>query len=372
MQLLEHESKALCAARGVPVPAGGLARTPEEAQRVADGLGENVAVKAQVPIGGRGKAGGIRLVAAGEAAEAARDLLGADVRGYPVRTVLVEEALPAGTELYVGIAVDPRARRPLLLVSAAGGVDVEEDTDAVARVPWTLRDGLRPTHVRRAAEAAGLDPGAAGAIVPIAGALAALFAEERAQSVEINPLIDLGGGRFVAADARVVPDSALAADTATADRPSRALGFDYVVLDPEGDVGLITTGAGASMLVIDLMTRAGLHPIDFCDVRTGSLRGDPTRLVYVLDDLRDRPNLACIGVNVFAGITDLREVAELLLVALEQRDPGVPLVVRLEGRDAEAARRELRDHGIAVVESPEELVAATLAIVKSSDRERVA
>src|SRR5262249_25580237 len=152
--------------------------------------------------------------------------------------------------------------------------------------------GVRVADVWNTGLEAGLDRTTIAEVVPIARALSDLFIGMRAQSVEINPLFDLGSGGLLAADARIVPDPALVEESG-----KHPLGFDYVILDEEGDVGLITTGAGASMLLIDLLTRAGTRPIDFCDIRTGSLRGDPARIEAVLDDLLGRPSLRCLAMN---------------------------------------------------------------------------
>jgi succinyl-CoA synthetase beta subunit len=355
---LEHEGKALLAAEGVAIPDGTVARTAADAEAAAARIGGRVAVKAQVPTGGRGKAGGIRVVDASEARSAADGLLGAEVRGFLVNELLIEQALPAARELYAGIAVEPRSRMPVLLIGANGGVDVEEGAETIARVTYQLSRGLRPDHVWTAAAEAGLDAETTRRLVPVAQALSRVFASQRAQLVEANPVLDCGEDGLIAADVRVVRDPALTPESASDARhaESRELGFDYVTIDPQGEVGLITTGAGASMMLIDLLSDAGLKPIDFCDIRTGTMRGDGTRLRFVLEDLVSRPTLKVIAVNVFAGVTDLSEFVGLLLDALDTTAPGVPIVVRVEGRGAEGAREKLAAAGIPAVLSPEELV----------------
>lgn len=355
MQLLEHVGKDLLAKRGVSVPVGGVATSRSQAERLARDIGTRVAVKAQVPTGGRGRAGGVVIVDSDRAGEAADELLGTPILGHVVGTVLVEEAVTARRELYVGIVFDARTRLPLLLVGADGGVDIESEAAHVARTPFDLRRGVRPAHVWRAGLEAGLDRPTVAALVDVAVGISDVFRTTRAQSVEINPLLDLGDGELLAADVRVVPDAALS------DAATHPLGFDYVILDEGGDVGLITTGAGASMLLIDLLTRTGARPIDFCDIRTGSFRGDRARLDAVLDDLLARPGLRCLAMNVFAGITDLDEVTNLLLESLTARTVHVPFVVRVEGRGAEAARGRLAAAGCEIVKSPQGLVEAVTA-----------
>lgn len=357
-QLLEHEGKALLAAEGVTIPDGIVVTTTAGVAEAAARLGGRVAVKVQIPTGGRGKAGGIRVVEAGAAEAEAAQLLGASVLGFPVSELLIERALPAARELYVGIAVEPRSRMPVLLISAEGGVDIESAAETVARVPWHFSRGLRADHVWTAAAQAGLDPETTRRLVPVARALARIFTAQRAQLVEANPVLDCGEDGLVAADVRVVRDPALTPSTASDERhaQSRELGFDYVTIDPQGQVGLITTGAGASMMLIDLLSEAGLSAIDFCDIRTGTMRGDGTRLRFVLDDLTSHPTLRVIAVNVFAGVTDLEEFVALLLEALDTVGPQVPVVVRVEGRGVEGARQRLAAAGIEAVMSPEQLV----------------
>lgn len=344
MQLLEHEAKALAAAAGLTVPDGGLAETPEQADAIAGRLGGRVVVKAQVPAAARASEGGIQEADTDQAGPTAARLLGATVRGHQVTTVLVERHVPARRAVYAGITVDPRARAAVLVVSPAGGSGVEEHTEAAGRASVPALTGLRDWHVRQAANAAGLEPAEATAMLPAARALYRLYREQRARLVEANPLL-LGeeGIPPTAADVRVVPA------TAPADG-------DYLELDAGGDVGLLTTGAGGSMLLVDLLRDAGLRPIDFCDARTGGLRGDPRRLVDILERLDRHPTMRCLGVNVFAGITKLDEFAGLLLQALAQVRPRVPIVVRIEGEHVEAAREQLAAAGLTCARDLDDLV----------------
>ncbi|WP_033289044.1 ATP-grasp domain-containing protein [Amycolatopsis jejuensis] len=356
-QLLEHEAKTLLAAEGIPCPPGTVVTTAAEAAEAARRLGDRVAVKAQVPIGGRGKAGGVRIVAAGEVAAVADELFSVEVRGFRAAELMVEQALDSRRELYLALLADARTRAPMLLLGAEGGVDVEAG-QSISQVPVRMSAGVLPSTVWRAAEELRLDAETATALVPIAQALWRVFRTSRAELVEINPLLDCPGRGLVAADARVVPDPALRPPPALDDlqRGSRALGFDLVVLDPAGRVGLLTTGAGASMLVADLLTAGGTPPYNFCDLRTGSFRGSTSRLDFALHAFASHaPQLRVIAVNVFAGVTDLDEFSELLLRALATN--ALPVVVRVEGRNADRARKRLADAGIQTAATVEDLVA---------------
>lgn len=344
MQLLEHEAKALAAAAGLTVPEGSLAETPEQAEAIAGRLGGRVVVKAQVPAAARAADGGVEEADPGQAGPIAARLLGSTVRGFPVATVLVERHVPARRALYAGITVDARARAAVLLVSPAGGAGVEEHAEAAGRAHVPALTGLHGWHVRQAATGAGLEPSEATAILPAVHALYHLFREQRARLVEANPLLlPEHASPPTAADVRVVPATA----------PAEG---DYLELDAGGDVGLLTTGAGGSMLLVDLLRDAGLRPIDFCDARTGGLRGDPRRLVDILERLDGHPSMRCLGVNVFAGITKLDEFADLLLQALQRVRIRVPIVVRIEGERVEAARERLAAAGLTCANNLDDLV----------------
>jgi succinyl-CoA synthetase beta subunit len=364
VQLLEHEAKALAAAAGLTVPDGSLAETPGQAQAIARRLGGRVVVKAQVPAAARAADGGIQEAEPDEAGLTAARLLGSTVRGFPVTTVLVERHVPADRALYAGITVDPRARAAVLVVSPAGGAGVEEHAEAAGRAIVPALTGLRDWHVRQAANAAGLGSTDAATLVTAARALYRLFREQRARLVEANPLLLAGEGiPPTAADVRVVP-AAVHARGDGGEPPHKPEG-DYLEIDAEGDVGLLTTGAGGSMLLVDLLRDAGLRPIDFCDARTGGLRGDPQRLVDILERLDGHPTMRCLGVNVFAGITKLDEFAGLLLQALERVRPRVPVVVRIEGERVEAARARLTAAGLACARDLDDLVERLAAAART-------
>jgi succinyl-CoA synthetase alpha subunit/succinyl-CoA synthetase beta subunit len=354
MQLLEHVAKAIAAGAGIPVPSGEVATTPDEAQSIADELGGRVAVKAQVPIGGRGRNGGILIVEHTEAGAAAGRLLGSTVHGFRVDSVLVEEAIEVVQELYLAVAIRPARREVVLILSSVGGVDVEAHASehaGILSIPITT--GLRPWHVWQAASQAGIESALVPALIDYARRAHDLFWQERAELVEINPLFVTPTGGLVAGDVRIIPDAEANDDDEAVPTEHR---FDFVVLNPEGRVGLVTTGAGGSMHLIDRLSEAGLAPIDFCDLRTGRPRGLVERLSTAFRRLDEMPNLSCIAINFFAGVTILDEVAPVLLEVIRTESPRVPIVARLEGRGAEAARASLTEMGIRCATSLDELV----------------
>jgi succinyl-CoA synthetase beta subunit len=364
VQLLEHEAKEKARAIGLRVPNGTLARSPEDVDRVAAGLGEIVVLKAQVPTGGRGKAGGVAVVPASRAMGESEALFGRQIAEFAVHTVLVEEFVAARTELYVAISVDARARRPLLLFSTRGGVDIEAHSSDVARVEVTMRTGVRPWHVRRAAREAGADGPVAAAVVVACELAFQLFASCRADLVELNPLLLTEEGDAIAADVRISFEDGEPDATNRRESSRRVDGYDFVEIDGAGDVGLITTGAGASMLLLDRLTDAGARPINFCDLRTGGLRGRTDRLEDVLERLHAYPEIEAIAVNVFAGVTDLQEFAELFVTAYRKIGPDLPIIVRVDGFGAEEARSVFADAGLRCVHGFDDLVATVAEVAR--------
>lgn len=361
MQLLEHEAKALVAQAGVAVPRGGVARDEAEARAVARGLGARVAVKAQIPTGGRGKAGAVKVVELADVAAAAGQLLGHEFLGHDVSAVLVEEAIEAADEIYLGFAISPADKCPVLLLSAKGGIDVEQGADehmVSVVIPPLL--GVRPWHVRAACNRAGVARSLVDQLVDVATRLYGVFIEQRCEVLEVNPLMVYADGRCVAADARVVPDDAVRVLESSPD--DAHLEFDFISLDRAGQVGLITSGAGASMLIVDLLRGEGISPVNFCDLRAGRSRGLRERLALALDRISESPGLACVAVNVFGGVTDISAFAEVLAEVLVDRPPSVPVVVRLAGRNSDRGRARLEGIGIHCVEHLDELLPEIAAL----------
>jgi succinyl-CoA synthetase beta subunit len=341
MILLESDAKAIMAERGIRVPRGVLVRSPSDLP--AD-FPLPLMVKAQVPVGGRGKSGGIVAAADAPALERAlRRMVGATIRGHLVRECLVEE-MATGRECFIGFALDEASGNVNVLLSANGGVDVEVDArrhmmaERVDFDPAACRDAALRLAVRAP------EPMRA-AFSDIAPRLVAMFFSLDAILVEVNPLFVQPDGSWIAGDAKLcVDDNALARQPGLAalirSRASAypetarklASGFDFAVLDADGDVGLVTTGAGLTMQIIDELTARGCRPLNFCDIRTGEFRGDPARLIQVFEILAAAPSIKTILINFFAGITHLGEVARLIVAALEAVPRlAVPITARLIG-----------------------------------------
>jgi succinyl-CoA synthetase beta subunit len=359
MYLLEHDAKAVLASYGVDIPPGCLVERGN-ALRDAQLPPGPWMVKAQVPAGGRGKAGLIRSATTfAELEHAAAAMLGQTHRGHVVSSCRIESKRDFAHEAYLSFTLAPERGEVRVLASAQGGVDVEAST--------SVRSGTA------APESAELERALAALLTafpaPQAQALAAAgqtlgraFLATDALLVEVNPLFVLPDGSWLAGDAKmVIDDNALArqpaivrllearADAYVETHLKWKHGFDYVVVDPQGELGLLTTGAGLSMMLIDELRAAGIRPYNFLDVRTGGLRGDASRLVQVLEWIAQGPKVKCVLVNVFAGITNLGEFAQLLVAALE-RVPAleVPVVTRLVGNALDDARRVLGAANIAV------------------------
>jgi succinyl-CoA synthetase beta subunit len=352
MDLFEHQAKELFARHGVAVPRGRVAWSPEEAAAVAGELGGTVAVKAQVQIGGRGKAGGIKL--AGDPAEArahAERIIGMDIRGHTVRRVLVEEASDIAAEYYVAILHDRASKGFLAVASAEGGVDIEEvaatKPEAIVKVPVNPLVGLRSYHVNQLVYGAGFDERARKGAAELLARLYDVFVAADCMLVEVNPLVLTGDGQVVALDGKVsLDDSALARhpdlealrDTFAADPQEQAAkekGLNYIKLD--GYVGIIGNGAGLVMSTLDVVAQAGGKAANFLDVGGGASAETMTDgLEVILSDAKVRSVL----VNIFGGITRGDLVAQGILDALDRLGDKlqVPLVVRLDGTNAEEGR----------------------------------
>jgi succinyl-CoA synthetase beta subunit len=361
MYLLEHDAKDLLATHAIPAPAGVLFEDPATISATAL-PGAPWVVKGQIAAGGRGKAGIIRKAATlAEAQSHAASIIGATARGRPVGAVRIEQAVSGAREAYLALLLDSGTTQVRVIVSARGGTDIEQvpreyiHSELAKPDAQSLVDG-----VHRLARNL---PGEISTAVREAGErLARAFIGLEAVLIEINPLFVLGDGSWVAGDAKLVTDdNALARqpvlramlERRTHAYPETALklqhGFDYVVVDPAGEIGLLTTGAGLSMMLIDELREAGLKPYNFLDIRTGGLRGETARLVQVLKWIAQGSDIRVLLVNIFAGITDLAEFSRLLVAALaEVPRLKVPVVARLVGNGLPAARATLSAAGIAL------------------------
>lgn len=363
MFIFEHDAKALLEAFGVAVPQGcwvGAGGTVDGAMPA-----EALIVKAQVAGGGRGKAGGIRRVADARAAlEAAGELMAAPLAGLPVAGCRVEQAIAGAREVYLSLALDASRAQVQVLASDHGGMDIEAADPATLVREWSGLDAASIVEaVGRAAQR--LSPESRVPVAEAGACLAAAFTGLDAQMIEVNPLFVLAqddGPRWLGADAKLITDdnalyrqpllSALV-ERAAARYPEAARkwrhGCDYVVVDPDGEIALLTTGAGLSMMLIDELRAQDLRPYNFLDVRTGGLRGDPQRLVDVLGWMREARQVRVLLVNIFAGITHLGEFSRLLVRAMDAVPAfDVPVVARLAGPGFDEAVEVLGARGVTV------------------------
>jgi succinyl-CoA synthetase beta subunit len=361
MYLLEHDAKALLAEHGIPVPQGILLshRDSFDPTRLAGGPW---VVKGQITAGGRGKAGIIRKASTiQEVSRLSADVMGRTIKGKRVESIRIEQQVTGAEEAYIGFLIDAAQAGVRIIVSERGGVDIEAlPAGSIRSHTVVAQPGAMLACVDRLVE--GMAGHKAAAIRAAAVNLTSLFLDREAVLIEINPLFVRSDGSWVAGDAKIVTDdNALERQPKLRDilseragaYPEVALkldhGFDYVVVDPEGEIGLLTTGAGLSMMLIDELRAAGLKPFNFLDIRTGGLRGETTRLVKVLQWIGEAPRVRVVLINVFAGITDLGEFSRLLVGAIEQAPAlKIPVVARLVGNGLPAAREVLTKAGIAL------------------------
>jgi succinyl-CoA synthetase beta subunit len=371
VNLHEYQGKELFRAAGIPVPPGETARTAEEAVQIADRLGYPVVVKAQVLIGGRGKAGGVKVVGSSDDArrEAGR-ILGMDIRGHSVRQVLITPATDIEKEFYAGIVLDRKAETPLLMVSPEGGVDIEEV--ARSRPQQILRlhldqRGLPDYRARAAARF--LDPRfpVQKQIAPILSRLARVYREQDASLAEINPLVVSSDGRVWALDAKVViddnaldrhPDIAAMRDLGAEDPgevEAREKGLSYVRLD--GTIGCVVNGAGLAMATMDLIQFHGGKPANFLDIGGSS---NPDKVTAAMNILTRDTRVRAVLFNIFGGITRCDDVARGLLTALDRIGMKLPIVIRLTGTNEQEARGILAARGMTALSDMDEAVRAVI------------
>ena len=353
MDLYEHQGKDLFRQHGIAVPEGVVASTPEEARAAAQRFGGAGVVKVQVQVGGRGKGGGIVLAKSPqEAEEAARRMLAEGFKDMPVTRVLVEQLVDIAAEYYAAFTLDRGAKNYLGMVSAEGGMDIEqvarEHPKALRRIHVDPILGLRPYQVRYLA--GHLPAEARGPMEDVLAKMYALLGAVDATLVEVNPMVLLGDGRVLALDAKVtVDDNALFRQEEIAalrrefpqdpiEARARDEGLQYVKLD--GDVGIIGNGAGLVMSTLDVVHQAGGRAANFLDAGGGaSAEMMATSLEVVLSD----PAVRSVFINIFGGITRGEEVARGILEALSRVDAAVPIVIRLDGTNAEEGRRLLAE-----------------------------
>jgi succinyl-CoA synthetase beta subunit len=356
MDLYEYQGKELFRRFGIPVSEGRLAASAEEARAAAEELGGQVVVKAQVLTGGRGKAGGIKLAdSPDEAEEHARAILGMDINGHVVRKLWIESASDIAREYYLSLTFDRGEKRSLYIFTKEGGVDIEEVAaerpGALARLGVDPLEGFQPYQARRLIYGAGIeDESEQKQIAKIAERLYAAFVGTDAMLCEINPLIVTPDGNVKALDSKfTVDDNALYKHPDIAEmrdldayppeeRVAREKGVTYVKLD--GDVGVLGNGAGLVMSTLDVVALAGGRPANFCDLGGG---GGAQGVVDALEVITADPQVKSVLFNIFGGITRCDEVARGILQALGQMTIEDPIVVRLDGTNAEEGRRLLTE-----------------------------
>jgi len=357
VKLLEYQAKEVLSSLGIAIPQGAVARTPVEAAAACARLGP-VAVKAQVPVGGRGKAGGIKLARTPEEARAAaQQIIGMDIKGFKVPLVYCETALDIAREIYVGFTVDRDARANVLLLSARGGMDIEqvaeESPEAIARLypnPWRGPLDFELTQLA-------FDAGLGELVRPLSGVIKKLYRaipDYDALTAEVNPLVVTESGDVVAGDAKLeIDDNAawrhrdleqkygavIEGDPYEVEAKKR--GLTYVSLD--GEIGIIGNGAGLCMSTLDLVQRAGGHAANFCDIGGGAKAEVVENALAVI---LMNPRVKGVLINVFGGITRGDEVAKGIVTARDNLHMNLPLVVRLSGTNEEEGRAILKQHGI--------------------------
>jgi succinyl-CoA synthetase beta subunit len=347
VDLKEYQGKDFFRRYGVPTSEGRLASSVDEAVAAAGELGLPVVVKAQVLVGGRGKAGGVRLAASEEEVRAvASAILGMDLKGHRVHEVWLERASAIRHEYYASFTLDRTARQYLLMLSAKGGVDIEEvaatDPDAIARVHIDPIDGLTPEQVEEAAERAGITEGREE-LPSVLESLYRAFVEGDADLVEVNPLIVRDDGRLWALDAKVTLDDSAAfrhpewdayradEDLDSREAAAKARGLNYIGL--EGSVGIIANGAGLAMATLDVVKQVGGEAANFLDLGGGA--GADT-MTAALEVIATDPQVRALLVNIFGGITRCDDVARGIVAALGRVELPFPMVVRLDGTNAAA------------------------------------
>ena len=355
MNLHEYQSKRIFAKYGIPIPQGEVATTPAEARSVAEKLGGAVVVKSQVLVGGRGKAGGIKLAKNPDEAQArAADILGMNIKGLTVEKVLVDEASNIASEIYLGAVLDRSRRRVVLMASGEGGVEIEEVArtapDKIITVAVHPFLGLRDYQARILAEGIGLPKEHTSAFIKVAKALYQAFVEQDAGLAEINPLVITGENQLIALDGKMViddsalsrhPDLAEMADKSTEDaseQEAKAEGLSYIKLD--GEIGCMVNGAGLAMATMDIVKYYGGSPANFLDIGGGA---SAQKVTVALRIILSDPHVKAVLINIFGGITRCDEVAKGFLEAINTLKVDMPFVIRLVGTNEKEGRAILEE-----------------------------
>ena len=376
MKLHEYQSKQLFAQHGIPIPRGRVAMTAAEAKSIAEELRSRVVIKAQVLVGGRGKAGGIRLAnSPEEALETATQILAMQIKGLPVRKVLVDEAANIQSEIYLGVTNDRAARRPVMIASAEGGVEIEEVSRTapakIARIHVDPLLGLREYQARDLAASIELPRDYWRAFTDIARGLYDAYRECDATLAEINPLVVIKPQALLALDGKmVIDDNALFRqpklaemrdldEEAPAEGEARKYGLSYVKLD--GNIGCMVNGAGLAMATMDVIKLAGGAPANFLDIGGGA---GADKVAAALEIILSDRSVKAVLLNVFGGITRCDEVARGILMALQATPTRVPMVIRLVGTNEDEGRQLLAEQQMITATSLMEAAEKAVALAR--------
>ena len=374
MNIHEYQAKEIFRKYGIPIPPGEVAATPDEAEAIARKFGSTVVVKAQVHAGGRGKAGGVKLAKTpDDARKISSDILKLTIKGLPVQKVLVTPAADIASEAYVGIIVDRASKRPVFMVSPAGGIDIEEvaakTPEKILRLPVDPRYGLQPFEAMELAFFLYSDMKQVRAAAKILQQLYAAFFENGASLAEINPLVTTPAGDVVALDAKMVVDDneldrradiASLRDESAEDASeveARKASLTFIKLD--GNVGCVVNGAGLAMATMDLVKYYGGEPANFLDIGGSS---NPDKVVAALRIITREPQVKAILFNIFGGITRTDDVANGIVTALAENPLKIPLVIRLTGTNEENAVKILEEHGMSALTDMDEAVKKAVAL----------
>ncbi len=374
MNIHEYQAKEIFRNYGIPIPPGQVATTPEEAESIARKFGTTVVVKAQVHAGGRGKAGGVKLAKTpAEAKSIAAQILKLTIKGLRVQKVLVTPAADIASEAYVGIIVDRASKRPVVIASPAGGIDIEEvaakTPDKILRHAVDPRYGLQMFEAMQAAFFLYSDIKQVRAAAKILQQLYRAFSENGGSLAEINPLVTTPAGEMIALDAKMViddneldrrPDIAALRDVSAED-PSeveaREASLTFIKL--HGNVGCVVNGAGLAMATMDLVKYYGGEPANFLDIGGSS---NPEKVIAALRIITEDSDVKAILFNIFGGITRTDDVANGIVTAIEQNPLKVPLVIRLTGTNEEIAVEILEEHGLSAMTDMDEAVKKAVAL----------
>jgi succinyl-CoA synthetase beta subunit len=376
----EYQAKDILRRAGVPIPPGSVAKTPDEAAAIAREFGGTVVVKAQVHAGGRGKAGGVKLAKSPEDAKSiAAKIIGMQIKGLTVNQVLVTPAADIASEAYVGIIVDRAAKRPVFMVSPAGGIDIEEvaasTPEKILKLPVDTRYGLLPFQATQLGFFLYDDVKRVRAAGKIMQQLYTAFMQSGCSLAEINPLVTTPNGDVVALDAKMVIDDnelerhpeieALRDPTAEAPSEVQARDASLTFIKLDGNVGCCVNGAGLAMATMDLVKYYGGEPANFLDIGGSS---NPEKVVNALRIITSDPNVKAILFNIFGGITRTDDVANGIVTATKQNPLKVPIVIRLTGTNEEIAVKILRENGFSAMTDMDDAVRRAVELAKTGGK----